>query len=137
MLICSFSQHLVKIYVINKINGVFSQLIAQNSQSWLLYLLFVYYYLFLSLIHIWSFNEIKGILETYSNNCEFTMSHDSLSSLKLINNTTCLLLYQNEIATLKETELTERKEWERKSRSRCEIFGFFLLSFSQNERKIY
>ena len=52
--------------------------------------------------------------------CEFTMSHDSLSSLKLISNQTCLLLYQNEIATLKETELTERKEWERKSRSRLD-----------------
>ena len=29
-------------------------------------------------------------------------------------------MYQNEIATLKETELTERKEWERKSRSRLD-----------------
>ena len=29
-------------------------------------------------------------------------------------------MYQNEIATLKETEVTERKEWERKSRSRLD-----------------
>ena len=43
------------------------------------------------------------------------MSHEPLFSLKLIS-----LLYQNEIATLKETELTERKEWERKSRSRLD-----------------
>ena len=43
------------------------------------------------------------------------MSHEPLFSLKHIS-----LLYQNEIATLKETELTERKEWERKSRSRLD-----------------